>query len=113
MSSAQHNIIIIMLPNHLCPLHSTTSHAWLLHLVPLTNLLFCNLQAWDAPDTGLIINERLVNCPPQLSPPLVQALFDEVGWATEDEPQVRQLGCSTCLELEAFAVTVLWFDWHM
>ncbi|WIA22012.1 hypothetical protein OEZ85_004365 [Tetradesmus obliquus] len=44
-------------------------------------------KAWDAPGTGLIINERLVNCPPQLAPPLVQALFDEVGWATEDEPQ--------------------------
>jgi hypothetical protein len=48
----------------------------------------CGVQAWDAPGTGLIINERLVNCPPQLAPPLVQALFDEVGWAVEDEPQV-------------------------
>eukprot|EP00882_Tetradesmus_deserticola_P020570 GHRQ01022224.1.p1 GENE.GHRQ01022224.1~~GHRQ01022224.1.p1 ORF type:complete len:254 (+),score=93.39 GHRQ01022224.1:84-845(+) len=45
-------------------------------------------KAWDAAGTGLIINERLVNCPPQLAPPLVQALFDEVGWAAEDEPQV-------------------------
>ncbi|DBB08274.1 TPA: hypothetical protein ACH3X3_008448 [Trebouxia sp. C0006] len=31
-------------------------------------------------------NERLVNCPPQLAPPLNQALFDEVTWAQEDEP---------------------------
>ncbi|KAF6251994.1 p21-C-terminal region-binding protein-domain-containing protein [Scenedesmus sp. NREL 46B-D3] len=49
-------------------------------------------KAWDAAGTGLIINERLVNSPPQLAPPLVQALFDEVGWATEDAPQdVRDL----------------------
>ena len=24
--------------------------------------------------------------PPSVAPPLVQALFDEVGWATQDEP---------------------------
>eukprot|EP00775_Hariotina_reticulata_P001502 gene1502-1840_t len=41
-------------------------------------------KAWDSPTTGLIINERLINSPPQLAPPLVQALFDEIGWATED-----------------------------
>lgn len=43
-------------------------------------------QAWDSPHTGLIVNERLINCPPQLAPPLLQALLDEVAWATEDEP---------------------------
>lgn len=43
-------------------------------------------QAWEQPGSGLILNERLINCPPQLAPPLVQALFSEIGWATEDEP---------------------------
>lgn len=36
-----------------------------------------------------MINERLINCPPQLAPPLVQALFDEIQWATEDMKEVR------------------------
>jgi BCCIP len=57
----------------------------LLLLLPLLPLLL-PLQAWDSPGTGLIINERLINCPPQLAPPLLQALLDEVAWATEDEP---------------------------
>ena len=44
-------------------------------------------QAWDQPGTGLIISERLINCPPQLASPLQHALFDEeIPWATEDEP---------------------------
>jgi protein BCP1 len=34
----------------------------------------------------LVINERLLNCPPQLASPLHHGLFDEeVPWATEDE----------------------------
>jgi hypothetical protein len=68
------------------PLHSYLDSTFLKHPSQLSSL--CDVQAWDAPGTGLIINERLVNCPPQLAPPLVQALFDEVGWAVEDEPQV-------------------------
>ena len=44
------------------------------------------LQLWEAPDTGLLVSERLINCPPQLAPPLQQALFDEVSWAIDDEP---------------------------
>ena len=48
------------------------------------------LQAWDASGTGLLVSERLINCPPQLAPPLQQALFDEVAWATEDEPTAEQ-----------------------
>lgn len=43
-------------------------------------------KAWDAEGTALLLNERLVNAPPALAPPLVQALLDEVAWATEDEP---------------------------
>mmetsp|Transcript_37406 Transcript_37406/g.105582 ORF Transcript_37406/g.105582 Transcript_37406/m.105582 type:complete len:313 (-) Transcript_37406:158-1096(-) len=43
-------------------------------------------KAWDSDGTGLIVSERLVNVPPQIAPPLIQALFDEIEWATEDEP---------------------------
>lgn len=38
-----------------------------------------------AHDVGLLISQRVVNLPPQLLPPLYDALFDEVSWATEDE----------------------------
>lgn len=44
------------------------------------------MQAWNNDKTGLLLSERLVNCPPQLAPPLNQALFDEISWAVEDEP---------------------------
>ncbi|KAJ8464629.1 hypothetical protein OPV22_027181 [Ensete ventricosum] len=37
-------------------------------------------------DVGLLVSQRFVNCPYQLVPPLYDALFDEVSWATEDEP---------------------------
>ncbi|CAD7704099.1 unnamed protein product [Ostreobium quekettii] len=43
-------------------------------------------QVLSSPHTGLLINERLLNSPPELGPPLQQALFDEIQWATEDEP---------------------------
>ncbi|CAA3013613.1 protein BCCIP homolog [Olea europaea var. sylvestris] len=39
-----------------------------------------------ARDVGLVVSQRVVNLPPQLLPPLYDALFDEVSWATEDEP---------------------------
>lgn len=42
------------------------------------------VQAWETPGTGLLVSERLVNCPPQLAPPLMRALFDEIQWATQD-----------------------------
>jgi hypothetical protein len=35
--------------------------------------------------TGLVVSERLVNCPPQLCEPLTGSLMDEIQWATEDE----------------------------
>ena len=41
------------------------------------------LQAWDGEGTGLIVSERLVNCPPQLAPPLVKGLFDEISAAAK------------------------------
>ena len=44
------------------------------------------LQAWGNSHAGLLLSERLVNAPPQLAPPLNQALFEEIEWAQEDEP---------------------------
>ncbi|KAG5532152.1 hypothetical protein RHGRI_026689 [Rhododendron griersonianum] len=40
---------------------------------------------------------RVVNLPPQLLPPLYDALFDEVSWATEDEP-TKELRKSFCFK---------------
>ncbi|PIN20567.1 Isoamyl acetate-hydrolyzing esterase [Handroanthus impetiginosus] len=45
-----------------------------------------SLLAEQAHDVGLMVSQRVVNLPPQLLPPLYDALFDEVEWATEDEP---------------------------
>ncbi|GFP83531.1 protein bccip homolog [Phtheirospermum japonicum] len=39
-----------------------------------------------AQDVGLMVSQRVVNLPPQLLPPLYDGLFDEIEWATEDEP---------------------------
>lgn len=35
---------------------------------------------------GLLVSQRVMNLPPQLLPHLYDALFDEISWATEDEP---------------------------
>lgn len=40
----------------------------------------------QARNVGLLVSQRVVNLPPQLLPHLYNALFDEVSWATEDEP---------------------------
>ncbi|BAB08609.1 unnamed protein product [Arabidopsis thaliana] len=39
-----------------------------------------------AKDVGLLVSQRVMNLPLQLLPPLYDGLFDEVSWATEDEP---------------------------
>ncbi|KAJ0259221.1 Protein BCCIP [Hirschfeldia incana] len=39
-----------------------------------------------AKDVGILVSQRVMNLPPQLLPPLYDGLFDEVEWATEDEP---------------------------
>ncbi|XP_024365011.1 protein BCCIP homolog [Physcomitrium patens] len=39
-----------------------------------------------AREVALLISERLVNAPLELAPPLYQGLFEEILWATEDEP---------------------------
>ena len=51
------------------------------------------LQAWKTDGAGVVLNERLLNCPPQLASPLHHGLFDEeIPWAVEDEPteELRQ-----------------------
>ncbi|XP_047974495.1 protein BCCIP homolog isoform X1 [Salvia hispanica] len=45
-----------------------------------------SLVGEHAQHVGLLVSQRVVNLPPQLLPPLYDGLFDEVGWATEDEP---------------------------
>ncbi|KAK9666307.1 hypothetical protein RND81_14G176100 [Saponaria officinalis] len=40
----------------------------------------------QAEHVGLIVSQRVTNLPPQLLPHLYDALFDEISWATEDEP---------------------------
>lgn len=45
------------------------------------------MQAWEAQGTGLVVSERLINCPPQLAPPLQQNLFEEIRAAAEDEEE--------------------------
>ncbi|GAA0165262.1 hypothetical protein LIER_20708 [Lithospermum erythrorhizon] len=40
----------------------------------------------QAKEVGLLVSRRVVNLPPQLLPPLYDSLFDEISWATEDEP---------------------------
>eukprot|EP00249_Psilotum_nudum_P008325 c21194_g1_i1 orf=550-1500(-) len=37
-------------------------------------------------DVGLLVSERLINLPVELALPLHEGLFDEISWATEDEP---------------------------
>lgn len=39
----------------------------------------------EAKNVALLVSQRVVNLPPQLLPPLYDALFDEISWATEDE----------------------------
>ncbi|KAK2978005.1 hypothetical protein RJ640_026439, partial [Escallonia rubra] len=59
-----------------------------------------NLRSYlgeQAQDVGLLISQRVVNLPPQLLPPMYDALFDEVSWATEDEP-TEELRNSFCFK---------------
>nr|GMD09469.1 protein BCCIP homolog [Ipomoea batatas] len=48
-------------------------------------------------DVGLLVSQRVVNLPPQLLPPLYDGLFDEISWATEDEP-TEELRKSFCFK---------------
>ncbi|GAB4846310.1 hypothetical protein Ancab_025315 [Ancistrocladus abbreviatus] len=40
-------------------------------------------------NVGLLVSQRVANLPLQLLPHLYDALFDEISWATEDEPTVE------------------------
>ncbi|KAL6346727.1 hypothetical protein AAG906_002843 [Vitis piasezkii] len=51
----------------------------------------------EAQNVGLLVSQRVVNLPPQLLPPLYDALFDEISWATEDEP-TEELRSSFCFK---------------
>ncbi|KAI3817287.1 hypothetical protein L1987_11076 [Smallanthus sonchifolius] len=50
-----------------------------------------------AADVGLLVSQYVVNLPPQLLPPLYDGLFDEISWATEDEP-TEELRKSFCFK---------------
>ncbi|XP_076941301.1 protein BCCIP homolog [Bidens hawaiensis] len=59
-----------------------------------------NLKSYfgeKAADVGLLISQFVVNLPPQLLPPLYDGLFDEILWATEDEP-TKELRKSFCFK---------------
>ncbi|KAL4430950.1 hypothetical protein ABPG75_006206 [Micractinium tetrahymenae] len=47
-------------------------------------------KAWSAAGTGLVVNERLVNCPPELAEPLQDSLYGEVEEAAQDEELPRE-----------------------
>mmetsp|Transcript_10457 Transcript_10457/g.18262 ORF Transcript_10457/g.18262 Transcript_10457/m.18262 type:complete len:449 (-) Transcript_10457:272-1618(-) len=47
-------------------------------------------QALDSPGTGLMVNERLMNSPPSLGPPLLQFLMQEIaGRAAQDDDDAQ------------------------
>lgn len=52
-------------------------------------------QAWAAAGTGLVVNERLVNSPPELAEPLQGSLFGEVEEAAQDE-ELGEVGGAGC-----------------
>lgn len=61
---------------------------YLFKLCSETNVLakMSSLLGEQSQNVGLLVSQRVVNLPPQLLPPLYDALFDEITWATEDEP---------------------------
>ncbi|XP_074580660.1 protein BCCIP homolog [Curcuma longa] len=61
-----------------------------------------------AGDVGLLVSQRFVNSPNQLVPPLYDALFDEIAWATEDEP-TQELRDSFCFKYYVLATRI--FEW--
>ncbi|KAF9599661.1 hypothetical protein IFM89_001607 [Coptis chinensis] len=59
----------------------------------------------QAHNVGLLVSQHVVNLPPQLLPPLFDGLFDEVSWATEDEP-TKELQESFCFRYYILATKV-------
>ncbi|KAA3454690.1 protein BCCIP-like protein [Gossypium australe] len=57
----------------------------------------------EAQKVGLLVSQCVVNLPPELLPPLYDALFDEISWATEDEHKnANQKRSSSTEKDEAF-----------
>ena len=56
---------------------------------PRHSLLYLS-QIFGQEGTGLLVNERLINSPPKLAPPLVQFLFEEVAAAAKDPQLPKQ-----------------------
>jgi len=44
----------------------------------------------ESESLGLIINERMVNVPPELATPMHKALYEEIQWAHEDEDDPKK-----------------------
>ncbi|XP_021896380.1 protein BCCIP homolog [Carica papaya] len=51
----------------------------------------------EGQNVGLLVSQRVLNLPPQLLPPIYDGLFDEISWATEDEP-TEELRNSFCFK---------------
>ena len=81
-------------------------HAYLSH----THTHCLLTQAFDTQGTGLIINERLLNAPPKLGPPLVQFLMQEIKERSEEgESYTGPLTPSpvpTCVRKDVYCVCV-------
>ncbi|VFQ72051.1 unnamed protein product [Cuscuta campestris] len=64
---------------------------------PNVHAKLSSLLEEQSKDAGLLVSQRVANLPPQLLPPLYGALFDEISWATEDEP-TEELRKSFCFK---------------
>lgn len=56
-------------------------HAFCTAACPSDNARQLFEDAWGAPGTALLLNERLINCPPQLAPPLQGGLQADLAAA--------------------------------
>ncbi|GAB4823115.1 hypothetical protein N2152v2_010161 [Parachlorella kessleri] len=82
-------------PIGVCTVFNLKQHSHLKSLVELKSFLLARCsddrckdalqKAWSALGTGLVVSERLINCPPQLAPPLQQNLFEEIQAAAREE----------------------------
>ncbi|CAN1333763.1 Protein BCCIP homolog [Linum perenne] len=76
--------IVLPIPDHNCIKELQKYALNVCHETKLANKLRLLLST-KAQDVGLLVSQRVVNLPPQLLPPLYDALFDEISWAVEDE----------------------------
>lgn len=73
-----------------------------LSLLHCVHRLCC--QALSAPGTGLIVNDRLLNSPPKLGPPLMQFLMEAIQEAADE----GGWGCG--FALAGYVITVSYRD---